>query len=168
MRDLNAALAATRSSVTDLLAAAEQCRAIWHTPRAPGKWSPSQVVEHVTLALDESVNVVSGKPSKFPKLPVFVRPILRYLVFNRVVKTGKFPKGRTTRAFNPPKGAETPAEARLRLEAAFVRFDDACRNRAAREQKVESTIFGTVSVEDYVRFQEMHTRHHCKQMPAAV
>jgi hypothetical protein len=27
------------------------------------------------------------------------------------------------------------------------------------------TIFGAVSVEGYVRFQEAHTRHHCRQMP---
>jgi hypothetical protein len=137
MPDIKTALAGAQSSVNDLIDAAEQCRDTWHTPRAPGKWSPSQIVEHVALALEEAAKVA----------------------------TGAFPKGRTTKAFNPPRGAETPAEARRRLESALVRFEEACRRRAASGQKVESTIFGAVPVEDFARFQEAHTRHHCKQMP---
>ena len=31
-----------------------------------------------------------------------------------------------------------------------------------------SGAFGTVSLADYARFIEIHTRHHCKQMPAAL
>jgi hypothetical protein len=30
---------------------------------------------------------------------------------------------------------------------------------------MRTTIFGAVAVEDYVRFMELHTRHHGKQMP---
>jgi hypothetical protein len=29
---------------------------------------------------------------------------------------------------------------------------------------MRTTIFGVVAVEDYVRFMELHTRHHVKQM----
>jgi hypothetical protein len=29
---------------------------------------------------------------------------------------------------------------------------------------MKTTIFGAVAVEDYVRFMELHTRHHGKQM----
>jgi hypothetical protein len=167
MTDVNGALAGAKTSIDDLSAAAERCRDSWQTPRAPGKWSPSQIVEHVARALDESANVVAGEPSKFPTLPTFVRPIVRDLVFNRVVKKGTFPRARTTKAFNPTAGPATPAEARRRVEAAFVRFDEECRRRAAAGRKVDSGVFGTVTVEDYVRFQELHTRHHCKQMPVS-
>jgi hypothetical protein len=167
MADVDAALAGMHSSINDLIAAAEKCQSTWHAPRAPGKWSPSQIVEHVARALDESSNVVAGTPSKFPTLPRIVRPLLRRVLFNRVLRTGKFPKGRTSKAFNPPRGPETPAQARVRLESAFVRFDEACRRRVAAGQKVDTSLFGKVSVEDYARFQELHTRHHCRQMPAA-
>ena len=44
MADVNDVLAANRAAVIDLVAAAERSAAIWTTPRAPGKWSPSQVV----------------------------------------------------------------------------------------------------------------------------
>jgi hypothetical protein len=32
---------------------------------------------------------------------------------------------------------------------------------------MRTTIFGAVPVEDYVRFMELHTRHHGKQMADA-
>jgi hypothetical protein len=47
MADINDTLADNRAAVLDLVAAAERSAATFITPRAPGKWSPSQVVEHV-------------------------------------------------------------------------------------------------------------------------
>jgi hypothetical protein len=70
MADVNDVLAANRAAVLDLVAAAERSAATWTTPRAPGKWSPSQVVEHVARGLDEGANVASGAPS-IPMPPAF-------------------------------------------------------------------------------------------------
>ncbi len=166
MADVNDALAANRAAVTDLVAAAERSATTWTMPRAPGKWSPSQVVEHVTRGLEEAANVVSGAPS-IPMPPALLRPLLR-LYFNRILKKGVFPKGwKAAKALNPTSGPATPAEARVRLEGALARFDQECRRRAASGQHVVSTGFGTVSVEDLVTYSAMHTRHHCKQMPGA-
>ena len=167
MANISTALAGNRDAVSDLIAAAEGSGGAWTTPRAPGKWSPCQVVEHVALALEESANVVSGAPSKFPTLPAFLRPIVRGLFFKRVLKKNAFPKARTNKAFDPASGPASPAAARVRLETALASFDQVCRARAVSGKQVESTIFGTVSVEDYARFQELHIRHHCKQMPGA-
>jgi hypothetical protein len=168
MADVNDVLAANRAAVLDLVAAAERSAATWTTPRAPGKWSPSQVVEHVARSLEESANVVSGAPSKIPMPPAFLRPLLRQLFFNRILKTDAFPKGyKTPNAMNPTSGPATPAQARGRLEGALARFDQECRRRADNAPHVVSTGFGSVSVEDYARFTAMHTRHHCKQMPGA-
>lgn len=167
MAPLNTMLEGNRAAVHDLGAAAERSEAVWTVPRAPGKWSPSQLVEHVALALEESANVVSGAPSKFPTLPAFLRPLVRGLFFNRTLKKGTFPKAKTNKALDPASGSLTPAQGRVRLEAASAKFDQACRASAASGRRVESTIFGRVTVEDYVRFLELHTRHHCKQMPGA-
>jgi hypothetical protein len=54
MADVNDVLAANRAAVIDVVVAAERSAATWTTPRAPGKWSPSQVVEHVARSLEES------------------------------------------------------------------------------------------------------------------
>ena len=166
MADVRDVLAAHRAAIIDLVAAAERSAATWTTPRAPGKWSPSQVVEHVVRGLEEAANVVSGVPS-MPMPPAFLRLVAR-LFFNRILKKDAFPKGfKAIKAMDPASGPATPAEARVRLEAAIARFDQECRRRVASGQHVVSTGFGTVSVEDFVRFSAIHTRHHCKQMPGA-
>ena len=166
MADLNDVLAANRAAVIDLVAAAERSAATWTTPRAPGKWSPSQVVEHVARGLEEGANVVSGAPS-IPMPPAFLRPLAR-LFFNRILKKDAFLKGfKAHKALDPLAGPATPAEARVRLEGAFARFDQECRRRAASGQHVVSTGFGTVSLEDLITYNAIHTRHHCKQIPGA-
>jgi hypothetical protein len=58
MADVNDVLAANRAAVLDLVAATERSAATWTTPRAPGKWSPSQVVEHVLRGLDEAAQTI--------------------------------------------------------------------------------------------------------------
>jgi hypothetical protein len=73
MAEVNDVLAANRATVIDLVAAAERSAATWTTARAPGKWSPSQVVEHVAGGLEEAANVVSGAPS-IPMPPRFPAP----------------------------------------------------------------------------------------------
>ena len=167
MAGVNDALAANRAAGIELVAAAERSAATWTTPRAPGKWSPSQVVEHVAGGLEEGANVVSGTPS-IPMPPAFLRPLLRVFFFNRILKKGVFPKGfKAHKSMNPTSGPATPAEARVRLEGALARFDEECRRRVASGQDVVSTGFGSVSVEDFVRFSALHTRHHCKQMPGS-
>ena len=164
MTDVNDVLADNRAAVVDLAAAAERSAATWTAPRAPGKWSPSQVVEHVVRGLEEGANIVSGTPS-LAMPPVFLRLLAR-LFFYRILKKGVFPNGfKAHKAMNPASGPATPAEARVRLEEALARFDQECGRRVASGQHHVSTGFGTVSVEDFVRFSAIHTRHHCKQLP---
>jgi hypothetical protein len=170
MPDLASLLAANRAAVDDLIDLADKTGSHWTTPRAPGKWSPAQVTEHVARSLEEGANVIAGKPSKLPSLPAIIRPIAHWF-FNRVVRTGKFPKARTNRAMNPasaPTTPATPADARTRLHAAFATFERECKARVAAGRPVESPAFGVVSVEDYMRFTELHTRHHIKQIPIAL
>jgi len=170
MADINDVFADNRAAVLDLIAAVERSEATWTTPPASGKWSPSQVVEHVAGGLEEGANVVSGAPS-IPMPPAFLLLLLRplaILIFYRTLKKGVFPKGfKAHKALNPTSGPATPTEARVRLEGAFARFDQECRRRAASGQQVVFGAFGTVSVEDLVRFSAIHTRHHCKQVPGA-
>jgi hypothetical protein len=165
MPDLNTALAGNRAALNDLLVTAERSATAWTTPRAPGKWSPSQLVEHVARSLEEAGNDVSGQPSKFPSVPRLVRPLLRLFLFNRVLAKNDFPKARTNRAMDPAAGPASPEEARVRSEAALARFEQACRAQVAAGRPAQSSLFGAVSVEDYARFQELHTRHHRQQLP---
>ena len=161
MVNLEQALSESRAAVDQMIAAAERTGPAWTSPRAPGKWSPSQVVEHVARAYEESANAASGAPTKFPTFPAFVRPVVRKLFLDRAIKGGKFPKGKTNRALNPDQGSPTPAAARVRLEQAHAAFEQACRGCNGT---FDHSIFGKVSAADYARFQALHTLHHTKQI----
>jgi hypothetical protein len=165
MAEIDTALAASRDAVDQLIHGGEQSAAAWIAPRAPGKWSPSQIVEHVARTLEESANMAAGRPSNVPRVPAVVRPIARF-VFRRVLRKAAFPNGfKANKALNPASGPATPAEGRIRLETAHQKFDEACRRIAADGRPI-ITGFGSVPAQDYVRFQELHTRHHSKQMAA--
>jgi DinB superfamily len=164
MTEIDTALAANRDAVEQLIRAGEQSGAAWSTPRAPGKWSPSQIVEHVARGLDEGANIVAGRPT-LPMPPAVIRLIARFM-FKRVLRKAAFPTGfKALKALNPASGPATPAEGRIRLETAYQKFDEVCRRIAADRRLITST-FGSVPVQDLVRFNELHTRHHIKQMAA--
>jgi hypothetical protein len=165
MDTLNRELHEMRTAAGDLLEACQRAGSVWSAPRAPGKWSPAQVVEHVARALDESSNTLDGLPTKFPTFPTVVRTIARTVFFNRVLKNSRFPNARTTKPMNPAFGPADVAAGRARLDAAVDRFDAACRRRLATDPMMSSTLFGRVPVADYARFQMLHIRHHQRQIP---
>jgi hypothetical protein len=166
MPDLDVALAANRSATDELIATAERAASRWTTPRAPGKWSAAQVAEHVARTFEEGANAVAERPTKLPTVPRFMRPVAGWL-FRRILRTGRFPKAKTTRPLNPeatPTWSPSPAEAKARLQATQAVFERECRARAGGT--FDHAAFGVVSVEDYVRFTELHTRHHTRQIPS--
>ena len=54
MADINTALAASKDALEQLIVTCERRASAWAAARAPGKWSPSQIVEHVARSLEES------------------------------------------------------------------------------------------------------------------
>jgi hypothetical protein len=157
-------LAATRAAVDEMIRTASSCSANWSTPRPPGKWSPSYVVEHVAISLEASANDIAGRPSALPSIPRPLHFLVRAAFFNRVVRTGKFPKAKTNAEMIPHTGPATSADAAGRLDTAWQTLAAACADAASRGDKIRSKTFGSVSLSDYVLFQEKHTRHHQKQM----
>jgi len=164
MNDLESILADNRAAVERLIAAAEGSADAWTEPRAPRKWSPAQIVEHVAMSLEEGGNVVAGRPAKLPSLPFFLRP-LAALMFKRVLRKGGFPNVKTNKAMDPPRGPADPGAGRERLLGATAVFEAECRARAAMGRDAVSHTFGRVKVEEYARFVALHTRHHLAQMP---
>src|ERR1051325_5442768 len=134
MAEIDTALAASRDAVDEMIGSGERSPAAWDVPRAPGKWSPSQVVEHVAGGLDEFTNFAAGRPPKISRPPAVVRLVLRpitTLLFRRVLRKGVFPTGfKFHKALNPASGPRTPAEGRMRLETAHQEFDEVCRRVA--------------------------------------
>ena len=163
MTDISTALNASNEAIQQLLLAGERTRTAWTSPRAPGKWSPSQIVEHVARTLEESANMAAGRPSEFPKLPAVVHPIAR-LLLKWLLRKACSRRRRRTRHLIPRAGLRRLPRGRMRLETAHQKFDEACRQTASHGERMRTTNFGAVPVEDYVRFMELHTRHHGKQI----
>lgn len=160
-------LSSIRTTVLHFARAAQASADQWTVPRAPGKWSPSQVVEHVAMALEQSANDMIGRPTRVVSLPGPMRFLARTLGMNRVVRTGRLFKARTNSAMNPAAGPATAAEAEARLSVAMNAFDAAVRKASAQGDTIRSVTFGKVRLTDYIRFQEIHVQQHGKQLPGA-
>ena len=164
MSNLETQVTAARAAVDEMVETSVACAERWSVPAAPKKWSPAQVVEHVARSLEEAALDMAGQHSTMPNLPAPLRFVARKLLFERVLARGSFPRAKTNKAMNPETGPESPAAARLRLDAAWHTFAEACKTLSAGGGLAASRVFGAVQVADYVRFQEIHTRHHRAQM----
>ena len=164
MTDLQSSLTRARVAVDEMVETSSACSARRSVPAAPKKWSPAQVTEHVARSLEEAALDMTGQRSKMPNLPWPLRFVARKLLFERVLARGAFPRAKTNKAMNPETGPESPAAARLRLDAAWRAFAEASNVRSAASAVAASRTFGAVPLADFVRFQEIHTRHHRAQM----
>lgn len=168
MPDLEAALAAQRKAAEAFKATALAVpESVWKVPRAPGKWSPAQVVDHVGIASHVVVTVMQGR-GDVPKIPKFLRWLPRKTYFDPVLRKGFPKKSYTTKAFVPPAEPAPRAALVARLETEIAAVEAEARAMAARGQaSFDHTMFGTLAVADYVTFNTLHLDHHRTQLPGA-
>lgn len=164
--DTKAALAENRARVEEFIAQARTTAATWTTPVRPGKWSPAEVAEHITISYRQTAGLMKdGVSDGFPKLPALLRPLVRRIAFAPVLKTGRFARPvKTFKSLTPEHPPATPDEAAARLLATLDAFEAAVRAMPA--DTVRHPAFGTISAADYVLFQAHHTRHHQAQLTA--
>jgi hypothetical protein len=163
---LDDALAANRDAATRFLATARQIPTEkWAEPVAPGKWSPAQIVDHVAVTTEAALRAIKGDTS-MGSIPRFLRVIPRALGFTPTLRKGKFPeKQRGPAVFAPSRGHPAFDASAARLERALSALESHVRELAkAGTQEFEHSIFGRVSVVDYIRFGALHTEHHERQL----
>lgn len=167
MTDLPTTIAADREVLSSLL---ERARAIpagrWTTPRAPGKWSPAQVVEHVTLSYEGHRKMVQGGIPQSGN-PRITQWLARTFFLPRLFRMGDFTqKGLKAPRFIVP--SDTPAlasELLPRLEAAATGLEqDLTAASAAGQAKVVHPFFGPLALPDLLQFVVIHARHHLPQV----
>ena len=59
----------SRAALEELTSTAEAAAANWTTPRAPKKWSPAQVTEHVARVFDDTANMLVTSATNAPPPP---------------------------------------------------------------------------------------------------
>ncbi len=169
MTDLQPVIAGNREAVEAFVAAARAIPASqWELPRAPDKWSPRQVTEHVALAYELSRAVLHHS---FPgrAAPRLLRPLIRTLFLKPVLRSGRFGKGgKSPGPFRPTAAPEAVGPLTGRLQGAAAGFEADLLARAnAGETTVDHPFFGELSLPDFLRLQMIHARHHRRQLPGA-
>jgi len=164
MTDLAGRLTAARAAVDEVIGASAACGDRLTLSPAPKRWSPSQVVEHVARSLEDAGRDIVGERTRLPDLPRPLRFFARKLLFERVVSRGVFPRTKTNKAMDPESGPLSAAAAAARLDGAWSSFAAACTARAAQSGSALTRAFGEIPLADYVRFHEVHVRHHHAQM----
>jgi len=137
----------------------------WTAPRAPGKWSPGQVTEHVAIAYEIALAILNGTFSG-RGAPRVLRPLIRTIVFRPVIKTGRFKEGvKAPAPFLPTASPAGVADLTVRLQAAADAFERELEATARMGRtSVDHPFFGRVALSDYSRLQAIHTRHHSQQL----
>ncbi len=169
MSDLDAAIADNHTAVDEFTAAARTIDAArWGAPRAEGKWSPAQVVEHIALTYEYSRAVLNNS-APGPSAPRFLRPLVRTFFVKPVLKRGSFkPNGKAPSMFQPSSAPGDPVELLPRLETAVRSFEEEVRAaHGSGRSTLDHPFFGTMPVTDYLRLQAIHARHHRAQLSGA-
>ncbi len=134
---------------------------------AEGKWSASQILEHLSRAFSSTTRLLekhlaAGEPAhRRASLGQRCRTLL-------VIELGYFPTGRPAPEFTLPQGI-APEEALPRFRQTLVAMDDAitrCQRQFGATKIASHQIFGPLTARQWRRFHWVHTRHHARQIEA--
>ena len=170
MSDLEARLADNRTAIEEFISSARALdTSAWSTPRAAGAWSPAQIAEHLAVVYEYNRSVVTGTaPWPIPRLlrPI-LQPLARRIVVDNTLKAGRFTrKGRAPGFFQPTASPPPSTEVLARLDNAVRGLERDIRSRPFdTRDTLAHPIFGTLPMNDWLRLQAIHTRHHRAQLP---
>jgi uncharacterized damage-inducible protein DinB len=141
----------------------------WLAPRAEGKWSPAEVVEHITLAYDTLLRELEGGGGMKIRTKMWQRVLLRFTLVPKLLRGKPFPSGARAPRETRPASAnpdQTAAVARFRERAA--RFDALTSEAIAAGRRVRLThaYFGRSALPEAVLLCARHTQHHLGQLIA--
>jgi hypothetical protein len=134
--------------------------------RAEGKWSPAEVLEH--LSLTYSGTVKNLERSLKAEKPLGGIPTLKQRVINTVILDfGYLPEGRKSPEAARPKGmpaGQISGEINNRIAA----MDDVirkCEDKFGKRSMVaDHPILGPLRMEQWSKFHLVHGKHHAKQI----
>jgi hypothetical protein len=131
-----------------------------------GRWSPGQIVDHLTNAIELSAQGFGGRIDKPPmarRPPTFKERGAKLLVLGWGVFPGKFQAPKATVPGERPDRATT--EARLRAGvAAFLDLERRLLPDRARDLYLKHPRFGDLTLAEFMQFHVRHAVHHRKQI----
>jgi len=137
----------------------------WSRPRAPGKWSPAQVAEHLVLAYEVIGRELDGGEGARIVVTGWRQRVLRWVVLPHVLFHRSFP----LRAVSPreTRPHEASADRAAVLERMCTLADRVEHGLAARrDARLTHPYFGPVPALTALRFCAVHVEHHRRQIAA--
>jgi hypothetical protein len=165
---LQRALSEHRSSIETFLAAAEAVpEAQWMRPVGPGKWSPGQIAEHLSLSLEAVAREIRGESAMHYRLSWWKRFWVKRRYLPGILEKKRFPAGgRAPRETRPAESAAPRAEALARLRAANAGIERSyAENPRAAGRRLRHPYFGALPAPDFFGVIALHALHHRSQLP---
>jgi hypothetical protein len=141
----------------------------WGRPWAPGKWTPAQITEHLTLTYEALMaELCHGQPMK-ARLGPWRQRITRWIFLPHILFHRKFPlRVIAPREIRPGTVRAGQVEALRILEQLAERFEDElgrafCRGGGC----LTHPYFGEVDPVRGLRFIGVHIEHHRRQIERA-
>ena len=153
------------SAASDFAAAAEAVGPeSWDRPLAEGKWSPSQITDHLIRTYDVLLLEIAGGGGMKVRTRLWMRIALRLTYMPRILHGGWFP----ARAPAPPEIRPSKAPPGQQEGVALFRqrareFETAVQGNP--QAGLTHAYFGALTPADGVLFCARHIEHHRAQLP---
>jgi len=157
-----------REAIEQVAVAVElQDPALWAVPRQPGKWSPSEIAQHLVISYEPALAELDGGAGFALVLPWWKRTALRWTVLPRILG-GRFPKGAPApKEARPRGGAASPREAARALRENAARFElRLVEAHAAGPVRLTHAYFGKLTAPQILKLVAVHAMHHREQFPS--
>jgi hypothetical protein len=162
---LERALAADRSGLTALLAAADAVDD-WDAPLAPGKWSVGEHLDHIRLSYRALIRELRDAGSAALIGTALQRRLWRLVGLTSILWFGRLPRGaRAPREVRPSKPSQSKEYLRSQLMAAARDYEEALVAAwPDRERRLTHPYFGSLTVAQAARVGAVHARHHARSI----
>jgi hypothetical protein len=138
----------------------------WERPVRPGKWSPAEIAQHLTVSYSPAMSELAGGAGYRRRLSPLMTRMARWIALGGILSGRRFPSGGKSPPEARPVGPfPPPAEAAARLRSAAEAFEktisEAHRSGGGR---ITNAYFGALSAPEALKVVAMHAEHHRKQL----
>jgi hypothetical protein len=138
----------------------------WERPVRPGKWSPAEIAQHLTVAYSPAMSELAGGAGYARRFSPLMTRVARWVALGGILSGRKFPNGGKSPPEARPVGPfPPPAEAAARLRSAAEAFEntitEAHRSGGGR---ITNAYFGALTAPEALKLVAMHAEHHRKQL----
>ena len=158
---------AHRDSIESFISAAETTPlSAWDAPLSEGKWSPSQVAEHLRLTYEVGGLELSGQAGLRVRTSWWARLMLRLRVLPVILRDGRIREGALApRELRPGPGPFERESLLGKLREAADATEAALMVRVqSRSTGITHHVFGQLTPAQALRFLTVHNLHHARQL----